>query len=344
MTKITSKSFWERPEGKFGTFVLAGLIIGGGYLLYHGLPYIIELAKNMYIAIGMIVGLVGIAYVLFDLRFRTLLWYLYQSFMRKLTGAIIMIDPVAIAESYVGDLEKKQGVMGRQMTVLSGEKRKLKTIIDNNKAEYSDNLGIMRQAEKKNKKGLMIIKSRAAGRLEKYTVKYEELLSKMEVIYKILDKMHEASGWMIEDLKDEVKHAKIEKSIIKKSHGIMKSAYNIIQGNDDKKVMFDQAMEFIVDDVSMKVGEMERFMDVSSSFIDGMDLENGMFEEKGMEMLQKWEEEGSLFLFDDKSANKALTSGNVNHLNSAKQPVKHMAPVVRNTATNNGTITNKYFN
>ena len=37
--------------------------------------------------------------------------------------------------------------------------------------------------------------------------------------------------------------------------------------------MFDQAMEAVADDVSMKIGEMEHFMDVSSIFMDSIDFD-----------------------------------------------------------------------
>jgi hypothetical protein len=52
------------------------------------------------------------------------------------------------------------------------------------------------------------------------------------------------------------------------------------------------AMEAVADDVSNKVGEMERFMEMSSNFMDSVDLQNGVFEEEGMKMLEKWEKEG----------------------------------------------------
>jgi len=52
------------------------------------------------------------------------------------------------------------------------------------------------------------------------------------------------------------------------------------------------AMEAVADDVSNKVGEMERFMEMSSNFMDSVDLQNGVFEEEGLKMLEKWEKEG----------------------------------------------------
>ena len=60
--------------------------------------------------------------------------------------------------------------------------------------------------------------------------------------------------------------------------------------------MFDQAMEVIADDVSNKVGEMERFMEMSSDFMNSVDLQNGVFEEQGLKMLEEYEKKSTLLL------------------------------------------------
>jgi len=106
---------------------------------------------------------------------------------------------------------------------------------------------------------------------------------------------------MLEDVVDQVEVKKQERAAIRASHSAMKSARNIISGNNDKRVMFDMALEAVADDVSQKIGEMERFMDMSSNFMDSIDLQNGVFEEEGLAMLEQWEKEGeSLILGDEK--------------------------------------------
>jgi hypothetical protein len=94
----------------------------------------------------------------------------------------------------------------------------------------------------------------------------------------------------------------------------MKSAMNIIAGNSDKREMFDQALEAIADDVSSKIGEMERFMEMSTNFMQSIDLQNGVFEEEGMQLLEKWEKEGvSLLLGSEKDLliNKSKSDNDV---------------------------------
>ena len=104
-------------------------------------------------------------------------------------------------------------------------------------------------------------------------------------------------------MKDQVEVKEQERKAIHASHSAMKSAMSIISGDKDQRAMFDMALEAIADDVSQKVGEMERFMDMSSSFMDSVDLQNGVFEEEGMKMLEKWEKEGvSLILGNEKES------------------------------------------
>ena len=62
---------------------------------------------------------------------------------------------------------------------------------------------------------------------------------------------------------------------------------------------------------------MERFMDVSRNFMESIDLQNGVFEEEGMAMLEKWEKEGVSFLL----------GGEKNKLISSSSPVNLEAPL-----------------
>ena len=52
-----AKTFLQRPEGKAGLFVGAGILVGGGYLLYQALPVLIELAMNTLYLSGMLIAL-----------------------------------------------------------------------------------------------------------------------------------------------------------------------------------------------------------------------------------------------------------------------------------------------
>lgn len=295
------RSFWKRPEGVTGGLVMGGLVLGGGYLLYLFLPALVALTSNVLALAGMLIALGVIIYLVLDPRMRNLVWYMYKSVMRWITGLFIQIDPIGILKSYVEDLKDNLGKMNRQLAKLRGQMHKLKELIHNNKKEILDNLELAGQAKENNKKNLVILKTRKAGRLKESNLKLEDLYKKMEILYRVLTKMYENSEILVEDIQDQVKVKEQERKAIRASHSAMRSAMNVINGDADKRAMFDQALEAVADDVSEKVGEMERFMELSENFMASVDLQNGVFEEEGLKMLEKWENEGvSLLLGESK--------------------------------------------
>jgi phage shock protein A len=216
--------------------------------------------------------------------------------MRSITGVFVQIDPIGILKSYIEDLKDNLGKMNSQISNLKGQMYKLGEMIKQNNANIKNNLNLAGKAKETGKDALMVLQARKAGRLQDSNVKLEDLYKRMEVLYRVLTKMYENSEIMLEDLSDQVVVKEQEYKAIKASHSAMRSAMNILSGNSDKKYMYDMALEAMADDVGQKVGEMERFMDMSKNFMDGIDLQNGVFEEEGLAMLDKWEKDGVSFL------------------------------------------------
>jgi len=298
---IQPKSFWKRPEGKTGMLFMGLLGAGGLYGLYKVLPFLITIVENT-LYLGILLAVLGaLIYMVLDPKMRNLIFYMYKSFMRWITGIFIQIDPIGILKSYIDDLKDNLKKMNKQIAVLKGQMKRLQQIMYDNKKSINNNLKLASAAKEKDKKGIMILKSRKAGRLKESNMKLDELYKKMEILYRVLVKMYENSEILLEDIEDQVMVKEQERKAVRAGHSAMKSAMNIIAGNNDKKEMFDRALEAIADDVSMKIGEMERFMEMSNNFMDSIDLQNGIFEEEGLELLEKWENEGvSLILGNDK--------------------------------------------
>lgn len=292
------KSFWKRPEGVTGTIFLAALLLGGGFLIFSNLPLIIGLMQNtLYLAL--MLGVLGaIVYMVLDPKMRNLVWYMYKSVMRSITGMFVQIDPIGILKSYVEDLEDNLKKMRKQIGLLRGQMRKIQGLVEKNNKDIDNNLKLAAAARDKGKDQQMVLSSRKAARLKESNAKYQALYNKMEVMYRILNKMHQNSEILLEDTRDQVKLKEQERKAIRASHSAMKSAMSVISGDPDKRAMFDMAMENIAEDVANKVGEMERFMEMSSSFMDSVDLQNGVFEEQGLQMLEEWEQKSTLMLME----------------------------------------------
>ncbi|MDQ3142851.1 MAG: hypothetical protein M3Q56_11460 [Bacteroidota bacterium] len=293
------KGFWKRPEGITGTVVLAGLIIGGGALLYKFLPAIISLTSNLLYLSGMLLVLGAVIYMVLDPRMRTMIGYMYKSVMRWITGIFVNIDPIGILKSYVESLEENLSKMSEQIGVIKGQIRKLQTNVSENSKEIESNLRMAQVAKNQGLEPQMVLATRKAARLQETNEKYNHLLSKMDILSRVLSKMYQNSEILLEDTRDQVKLKEEERKAIRASHSAMKSAMSVISGNPDQRVIFDQALEHIADDVANKVGEMERFMELSENFMNSVDLQNGVFEEEGLKMLQDYEEKSKLLLMGD---------------------------------------------
>jgi len=329
---VTPKTFWERPEGKTGTILGIGIIAGLGYLLYKALPFLITLTSNLLYLSFLLIALGAIIYMVLDPKMRNLIWYMYKSVMRWITGIFVQIDPIGILKSYVDTLKNNLSKMDQQIAKLRGQMHKLQEVILNNKKQIAANLSLASEAKERNKESMMILKSRQAGRLTDSNVKLEDLYKKMEILYRVLTKMYENSEIMMEDITDQVAVKEQERSAIRASHSAMKSAMSIISGDKDQRAMFDQALEAIADDVSAKMGEMERFMEMSSNFMDSVDLQNGVFEEEGLKMLEKWEKEGASLLLGTEKSDIIKQANNDDDVLDLNAPIAR--PVKEESRTN----------
>jgi hypothetical protein len=290
------KSFWSRPEGTTGAVFLVGVLGLLGYGLFKYSAAILAFASNTLGLVITLLALGAIIYMVLDPKMRALVSYMYKSIMRGITSMFVTIDPIGILKNYIEDLESNLSKMGTQIGNLKGQMRKLKTIVEDNNKEISNNMLLAKKAKELGNQQQMLLSSRKAARLQESNEKYLALHNKMTVLYKVLSKMYSNSEVLLEDTRDQVKVKEQEYKAIKTSHSAMRGAMSIIKGDADRRAMFDQAMEYVADDVANKVGEMERFMEMSSDFMNSIDLQNGVFEDQGLKMLEEYEKKSALLL------------------------------------------------
>lgn len=315
------KNFWERPEGVTGQIVGVTLVAGTGYLLYKALPYIITLLENTIYATLLGVAAVVLGFVVSDKRFWRLGKYMYMSLMRKITQIFVEIDPIGIMKNYVEELEGKLANMNTRIAKLSGMIRQCKEEISNNNKSRDGSMRLMSEAKKQNKTMDLALASREVGRMNDANLTYQDLLAKLELLYRVLTKYQEVSSFLIKDMKSEIKVKERKKEMMDNAYSAIKSAQAIINGDPDTRAMFDMANEYLAADYAMKIGEIEDFARMSDSFMRSVDLNNGIYEADAMQMLAEWEKNAeSLVLGDTKrllienNASNALPSTLTQHV------------------------------
>ena len=318
----TSRSFWQRPEGKTGALVLALVLAAVVFGVINLWPVIVG-AFSTGIGLAAILLVLGLVlYLALDSKMRNLIWYFYKKSMRWLTGLFVKIDPISILKTYISDLKDNVKKMHRQIAQLRGQMHQLQEIIYNNNKSIKSNIEQASEARQRDKRNVMILKSRKAGRLKESNMRLEDMYNRMEILYRVLRRMSENSEILLEDLKDQVYLKDQERKAILASHTAMRSAMDVVKGDGDKREMFDRALEAVADDVSQKVGEMEEFMVMSEDFMNSIDIQNGVFEEKGLQLLEKWEQESDSLLLGDEKVDLLLSASDNEDILDLNEPVK----------------------
>lgn len=295
-----SKTFLQKKEGKIGAVI--GLITAGAgaFWVLSNIAWITALLTNVVTAVALGAVIVGFLYVVADTRLRSALWYLYQMGVTRAIEALWRSDPISVAWSYLIDLKKYRAKMEQQIENLRGQITSLAQMIGKNKEKIESSAASARQAEKMGKQQVMALKARSAGRLEQSNVRLEDARKFLDKLYNALIKMHEVSGVIITDTEEQIQEQTQMFKTMRGAAAAFQSAAAIIRGDKDKKFIFDGAMEFMAQDIAMKAGEIQSFMDMSRQFLDGVDIDNAVFEEKGIDLFNQWAEKNTLLL-DDKS-------------------------------------------
>ncbi|RTQ53465.1 hypothetical protein EJV47_01625 [Hymenobacter gummosus] len=289
---VEKRSFWSRPEGILG---LAVIVAAGGVGLYFFneiVEFLIKVVSNT-LQLGLLLGAVALLVFLLTSRdIRTGAFFLFKTLMRKMAGLIIQLDPIAILKIYIDDLKQKRQKMQGQIDTLAGQLVKLnKKINENNdliKQKFAEANKASSMADRPGMKEASQLATIEGAGLQQMNEKLLPLQRNMKVVLAFMEKVNQSADYIIKETEIKVRLKEVEYKIVKESSSALRTAVSIFKGNPDKKFYFDESMEYIQDDMSQKLGEMKRAMDLSMDFINSVDVQNGILSDKGQAMLEAY--------------------------------------------------------
>jgi len=295
----TTKQWYQKPEN---LAVYGGLAVGGYFLLKvldRVLPLLNSVLESVLYTTVLFgaLGLVGFLLVNGDIH--RLVWYGYKSGMRWLTGRFVELDPIGIMRSYVETLDSSLAQIKKSLGSLRGQAESLQELIQTKSQEHERSMGMAAQAKARAKeKGMrteMQLHARKAGRAEQSTLTYQGLLNKILGHISVMEKVEEASNFMIVDINDTIEEESKKREMIHASYKAMSAARRIIAA-DKQRELYDMALESTTKDYFNKLGEITQFVEDSQHFINTMDLENGAFEADALAKLEAWEDRSTALL------------------------------------------------
>jgi hypothetical protein len=282
------KSYWNRPGGKFGTIIGLGILGAMGYYLLPILSTIVWNTINFGIACA-------VAFILYMILSNRKLWmslfYLYEILLKKLVGIVIELDPFIIAEDYINDIEKERNILYDKTVEVDAQKEGIEMKIKEKQKEKQKQLDIA-GAAKTNGMGMELANaSRQVSRLEGYIQQLTPIRDNLGKIGNYLTQVHKNSKYMLDDMKNDLELKKDLYHSVTKGNNALKSAMSIFNGDAEKRLMVEQSMDYLKDDIAGKLASMKKAISYSSDFMKSIDLENASYQIEGLRMLEEYKPE-----------------------------------------------------
>lgn len=305
------KSYWSRPGGKPGIIIGLGLLALIGYYVIPILTTIVWNTLNFSIAL---VSLGVFLYCITHRKLRLSLFYLYEILMKKLVGFVIELDPFIIAEDYIGDMEKQREKLYNQSIDVEGQKEKIDLKLGEKEKEMNQMLARAKAAKDNNMMPELGNATRQVARINEYIKQLAPIRDSLAKIGDYLTKVHKNSGYLIEDAKNELDLKKDLYKSVTSGNQALSSAMKIFKGDPEKKLMVEQSMEYLKDDIAGKLASMKKAISYSTDFMRSIDLDNATFEVEGLKMLETYDSDVELKLSTQQwsPSNKTVVPGKVN--------------------------------
>lgn len=287
------KSYWNRPGGKFGTIMGLGIL---GLIGYKLLPILTTIVWNT-INFGIALGVAFLLYLAISNRkLRLSVFYLYEILMKKLVGVVIELDPFIIAEDYINDIRKERDNLASKAEEVDGQKELIDQKIKEKQADLNRAINRAAAAKQRGETMEMANETRQAARLEEYIKQLTPIRENLRKIGEYLNAVHKNSKYMLDDMVNDLALKKDLYHSVTKGNNALKSALAIFNGDPEKKLLVEQSMDYLKEDIAGKLASMKKAITYSSEFMKSIDLDNASFEAEGLKMLEQYRPE--LFQYD----------------------------------------------
>jgi hypothetical protein len=298
------KSYWNRPGGKFGIIAGAGILIVIGYFLVPILTTVAWNALNFGIALAC---LGAFLYAVTHKKLRMSLFYFYESLMKKLVGLVIQMDPFIIAENYIENMEHEREKLYAQSLEVDTQKEKIELNIKEKQIEINKLMLRAQTAKEKDMMPELSNATRQIGRLNEYINQLTPIRENLTKIGDHLTTIHKNSAYIIEDAKNELDLKRDLYKSVTSGNAALNSAMKIFNGDPEKKLMVEQSMEVLKEDIARKLASMKKALSYSSDFMRSIDLDNATYEKEGLKLLEKYNLETEMKLSSSENQKPATT-------------------------------------
>lgn len=295
MEQTTGKRPWWKKSENFVGAPVVGLGVAAllTYLAIHILPFVILAATNTIYAVVLLGVLAALLFAALDKDVHTAVYYGWKLVTRAIGWAIVNQNPIGVIETSIKRMQAKLDEMMQNKNDVGGQLKGLQVKIKQNADKAEQDLKKAKLAEKNGDNQGKTLMALEAQQLLLSNKSLTETKNKIELMFRVLDKMVSTVDFNIKKTTSELQIKKEERKAIMSAHKALTSGWKIIGGSSPDAEMFNRAMESIADTANQQLAEIDDIMDLSQGIIKGVDLEKGVIEEDALKMLDSWEKGGS---------------------------------------------------
>lgn len=291
---VNKKPWWKKSENFVGAPIVGLAVIGIlGYIVIQALPFIILAATNTIYAVVLLGILAGLLFAALDKDVHTAVYYTWKSITRAIGYAIINQDPIGVIETSIKVMKMRLASMSENKSEVGGQLKGLAAKIKSNADRAENDLKMAELSKKKGDTQGATLMALEAQRLTLSNKSLSETKNKIELMYRVLDKMVSTVDFNIKKTESELEIKKEERKAIMSAHSALTKGWKVIGGSSPEAEMFNKAMENIAETANQQLAEIDDIMDLSQGIIKGADLEKGVIEADALKMLEEWEKGGS---------------------------------------------------
>ena len=218
MKELTAKSPWEKPGGTLAKVMLVVLIVALCVGLYYALPYLIELTKNMLTLAALVGVLALIVFLIMNDSSRNFFKNLYFVIMRKLTGLIVEIDPIAIVKGKIKEMKNRLVKIEDGISKMRGVHVKNEKALEANKKDLQDSLKKLQLIQKNGKMEEAVLLERHITQLDESVKKRTQNFEKSKLMIDILTKVKKSAEMKVKYTEEEIKLKEEDYELMKANH------------------------------------------------------------------------------------------------------------------------------
>jgi len=292
-SSFETKSAWKRPENWITWAGVGAAALAAMFFVNPILEFIANFAQNALVAGLSLAGLALFVFILTSADIHKLLWLGYKAIIKRATNVFYSVYPLEIMEGYLDDLHVKQKKLNTSLGNLRGQLSKIVAKLLKKGTEYKDAMNKAAAASHGGTQPGMqtqfAFQARRSNRLEKTGMTYQGLINKLKRLIALMEKVMEATGFMILDVTDTIESEKEQRETVTEATQAMKAAQAILFSNK-KKEEYDRALEANQQFVGMQMGLLEQFENDTQEILTGINLDNDSIKLEAFDKIEQMEQ------------------------------------------------------